>query len=197
MSLLSLKRNPGNFWLMAGNRPELRQYLAVNIPDLHQHLPELRYRRFSSLLILFPMESFMDAALPLPHWSREWGLLVPGFHPDFPFFFCSFPCPWNHTCETGHLLGGAGYLKCRILREPHPEGLILLPGTETQLQQRGGASEGPNSREFSGMASAWTSSGSVPGHHLQPHSGAAANRNHPGNSGSPPQQQPKSVKFRL
>lgn len=90
MSLLSLKRNPGNFWLMAGNRPELGQYLAVNIPDLHQHLPELRYRRSSSLLILFPMESFMDAALPLPHWSREWGLLVPGFHPDFPFFFALF-----------------------------------------------------------------------------------------------------------
>lgn len=122
--------------------------------------------------------------------------------PSLLFHRCSSPCPWNHTRETGHLPGWCWLFEMQnsrqYPREPHLEGLILLLGAETQLWQWEGASKGWNSQELSGMASAWTSSGSVPGHHLQhrlPRSGAAANWNPPGNSGNAPQQQPQSEKF--
>lgn len=84
-------------------------------------------------------------------------------------------------------------------REPHPEGLILLPGAETAPAEgrclRGAKFPGI---EWNGISV--DQPGSVSGHHLWhclPHSGAAANRNPPGNSRNPPQQQPQSVKFTL
>lgn len=169
MSLLSLKRNPGNFWLMAGNRPELSWlcwYLAVNAPDLRLHLPELRHRRSSSRVPVNPLPRGKFHGCCFPSAPLEQGVGAAGAQPHawIPSCFspCSSPCPWNHTCETRHLLGGAGCLKCRIPSS--------IPGNHTlrgssccqglrQLQQRGGASEGPNSQELSGMASAWTSLG--------------------------------------
>lgn len=67
MSLLSLKRNPGNFWLMAGNRPELvytwqEMLLIYPCTSLSSDTDAPRH---VSPLILFPMESFTDAAFPL------------------------------------------------------------------------------------------------------------------------------------
>lgn len=115
MSLLSLKRNPGNFWLIAGNRPELGRpcrYLAVNAPDLHLHLPELRHRRSSSRVPVNPLPDgkfhgcrFPSAPLVLSP--------TPGFHLCFsivvPLLAHGITPVRPGTCP-----GGAGCLKCRI-----------------------------------------------------------------------------------
>lgn len=210
MSLLSLKRNPGNFWLMAGNRPELGwqcRYLAVNAPGLRLHLPELRHRRSSSRVPVNPLPHGKFHRCCFPSAPLERGVGAAGAEPHawVPSCFSplSSPCPRNHICETGHLLGGAGCLKCRI--PSSIPGNHTLRGSSCCQGLRLSSTEGRCLRgaKFPGIE--WDGisvdqPGSVSGHHLWhclPHSGAAANRNPPGNSGNPPQQQPQSVKFRL
>lgn len=118
MSLLSLKRNPGNFWLMAGNRPELVPGSKCSCFTYACTSPELRHQRSSSRVPVNPLPRGKFHGCCFPSSPLGWGVGAAGAQPHawIPSCFspCSSPCPWNHTCETGHLLGGAGCLKCRI-----------------------------------------------------------------------------------
>lgn len=144
MSLLSLKRNPGNFWLMAGNRPELvytwqEMLLIYPCTSLSSDTDAPRH---VSLLILLPMESFTDAAFPLPRWRGEWRLLElspkPGFHPAFPV------APLLAHGITPVRPGWCWWFKMQnsqqYPREPHPEGLMLglrLSSSRGEVPPRG------------------------------------------------------------